>query len=49
MGRPRILRDRMLFSMTEDDFDVLIIAHLKGTFALTRHACTYGWGCREER
>jgi NAD(P)-dependent dehydrogenase (short-subunit alcohol dehydrogenase family) len=40
-----ILRDRMLFSMTEDDFDAVIAVHLKGTFAMTRHACAY-W--REE-
>jgi NAD(P)-dependent dehydrogenase (short-subunit alcohol dehydrogenase family) len=36
-----ILRDRMLFSMTEDDFDAVIAVHLKGTFAMTRHACAY--------
>ncbi len=40
-----ILRDKMLFSMTEEDFDAVIAVHLKGTFAMTRHACTY-W--REE-
>jgi NAD(P)-dependent dehydrogenase (short-subunit alcohol dehydrogenase family) len=36
-----ILRDRMLFSMTEDDFDAVIAVHLKGTFTMTRHACAY--------
>ncbi len=36
-----ILRDKMLFSMTEDDFDAVIAVHLKGTFAMTRHACAY--------
>ena len=36
-----IIRDRMLFSMSEQDFDAVINVHLKGTFALTRHACTY--------
>ena len=36
-----ILRDRMLFSMAEDDFDAVIAVHLKGTFAMTRHACAY--------
>ena len=40
-----ILRDKMLFSMTEDDFDAVIAVHLKGAFAMTRHACAY-W--REE-
>lgn len=36
-----IVRDRMLFSMTEAEFDAVISVHLKGTFALTRHACAY--------
>ncbi|MFF0011246.1 SDR family NAD(P)-dependent oxidoreductase [Streptomyces sp. NPDC005374] len=36
-----IVRDRMLFSMTEAEFDSVIAVHLKGTFALTRHACAY--------
>jgi NAD(P)-dependent dehydrogenase (short-subunit alcohol dehydrogenase family) len=36
-----IVRDRMLFSMTEQDFDAVIAVHLKGTFAMTRHACAY--------
>ena len=36
-----ILRDKMLFSMTEEDFDSVIAVHLKGTFAMTRHACAY--------
>jgi len=35
------LRDRMLASMSEDEFDAIIDVHLKGTFNLTRHACTY--------
>jgi NAD(P)-dependent dehydrogenase (short-subunit alcohol dehydrogenase family) len=36
-----ILRDRMLFNMSEEDFDSVIAVHLKGTFNLCRHACTY--------
>ena len=36
-----ILRDRMLVSMSEDDFDAVIAVHLKGTFNLTRHAADY--------
>jgi NAD(P)-dependent dehydrogenase (short-subunit alcohol dehydrogenase family) len=36
-----ILRDRMLTSMTEDDFDAVVAVHLKGTFALTKHACEH--------
>src|SRR5437763_8912454 len=36
-----ILRDKMLFTMTEDDFDAVIRVHLKGTFACTHHAANY--------
>ncbi len=32
-----IFRDRMLVSMSEQDFDDVISVHLKGTFNLTRH------------
>jgi NAD(P)-dependent dehydrogenase (short-subunit alcohol dehydrogenase family) len=35
------LRDRMLTSMSEDDFDSVINVHLKGTFTIIRHACGY--------
>lgn len=35
------LRDRMLTSMTEQDFDAVIDVHLKGTFTVIRHACGY--------
>ena len=35
------LRDRMLTSMSEEDFDAVINVHLKGTFTVTRHACGY--------
>lgn len=34
-----ILRDKMIFNMTEDDWDSVIAVHLKHTFAMTRHAC----------
>ena len=40
-----ILRDRMIFNMGEEDWDAVIGVHLKGTFAMSRHACEY-W--REE-
>src|SRR5580658_9390619 len=33
-----ILRDRMLVSMSEQEFDDVISVHLKGTFNVTRHA-----------
>jgi NAD(P)-dependent dehydrogenase (short-subunit alcohol dehydrogenase family) len=36
-----ILRDKMLFSMTEEDFDSVVRVHLKGTFACTHHACVH--------
>jgi NAD(P)-dependent dehydrogenase (short-subunit alcohol dehydrogenase family) len=36
-----ILRDRMLFSMSEAEWDAVINVHLKGTFAPTRFACVY--------
>lgn len=35
------LRDRTITAMTEDDFDSVVAVHLKGSFALTRHACAY--------
>jgi NAD(P)-dependent dehydrogenase (short-subunit alcohol dehydrogenase family) len=34
-----IIRDKMIVSMTEDDFDSVIRVHLKGTFATTKFAC----------
>ncbi|MCK4285354.1 MAG: SDR family NAD(P)-dependent oxidoreductase [Candidatus Lokiarchaeota archaeon] len=36
-----ILRDRMIFNMTEEEFDLVIAVHLKGTFNLTRHGAAY--------
>ncbi|MBM3799871.1 MAG: SDR family oxidoreductase [Actinomycetota bacterium] len=36
-----ILRDRMLFSMAEEEWDAVINVHLKGTFAPSRFACSY--------
>jgi len=36
-----ILRDRMLFSMTEEEWDAVIRVHLKGTFVTSRHASAY--------
>ncbi len=36
-----VLRDRMIFNMTEAEFDTVIAVHLKGTFNLTRHAAEY--------
>ena len=36
-----ILRDRMVFSMSESDWDGVINVHLKGTFAPSHHAANY--------
>jgi NAD(P)-dependent dehydrogenase (short-subunit alcohol dehydrogenase family) len=36
-----ILRDRMLTNMTEDEWDLVIKVHLKGTFCPARHAAAY--------
>jgi NAD(P)-dependent dehydrogenase (short-subunit alcohol dehydrogenase family) len=36
-----ITRDRMLFNMTDEDWDAVIAVHLRGHFLLTRNAATY--------
>jgi len=36
-----ILRDRMLVNMSEEEWDAVIAVHLKGHFAVTRHAAAY--------
>ena len=36
-----ILRDRMIFSMAEEDFDSVIRVHLKGTWCTMHHASAY--------
>jgi len=41
-----ILRDRMVFNMSEEEWDAVIAVHLKGTFNCIRHACTH---MREQR
>jgi hypothetical protein len=35
-----ILRDRMVFNMSEQEWDAVLGVHLKGTFNCVRHACT---------
>jgi NAD(P)-dependent dehydrogenase (short-subunit alcohol dehydrogenase family) len=42
-----ILRDRMVFNMTEPEWDDVIRVHLKGTFATTRFAAAY-WRSRHD-
>ena len=34
-----VLRDRMIFNMTEEEWDTVINVHLKGHFTCTKHAC----------
>jgi NAD(P)-dependent dehydrogenase (short-subunit alcohol dehydrogenase family) len=36
-----ILRDRMIFNLTEEEWDAVIRVHLRGTFNTTRHAAAY--------
>ena len=36
-----ITRDRMLFNMSDEDWDVVIAVHLRGHFLLTRNAAMY--------
>jgi NAD(P)-dependent dehydrogenase (short-subunit alcohol dehydrogenase family) len=36
-----ILRDKMIFSMAEEDFDAVIKVHLKGTWNTVHHASVY--------
>lgn len=36
-----ILRDRMLINMTEDEWDMVVKVHLKGTFAPLHHAANF--------
>ncbi len=42
-----ILRDRMLFNMSEAEWDAVITVHLKGHAAPTHHACGY-WRSRSK-
>jgi NAD(P)-dependent dehydrogenase (short-subunit alcohol dehydrogenase family) len=41
-----IVRDRMIFNMSEAEWDAVLAVHLKGTFNCIRHACTH---MREQR
>ena len=34
-----ILRERMVWNLTEDDWDAVLNVHLKGTFNCTKYAC----------
>jgi 3-oxoacyl-[acyl-carrier protein] reductase len=41
MNNAGILRDRMVFNMSEEEWDAVIRVHLKGHFCPTRHAVGY--------
>src|ERR1700742_4564840 len=43
-----ILRDRMIFNMTEQEWDDVIRVHLKGTFNTSRFASAYWRSLRDE-
>ncbi|HLK10217.1 MAG TPA: SDR family NAD(P)-dependent oxidoreductase [Candidatus Binatia bacterium] len=43
-----VLRDRMSFNMSEEEYDVVMRVHCKGHFAPTRHACAR-WRARAKR
>ena len=36
-----ILRDKMIFNMSEEEFDLVVKVHLKGHFNFIQHACRY--------
>ena len=36
-----ILRDRMVFNMSEEEWDAVVRVHMRGTFNTTRHAAAY--------
>jgi NAD(P)-dependent dehydrogenase (short-subunit alcohol dehydrogenase family) len=36
-----IVRDKVIVRMDENDWDAVVAVHLKGTFAVTKHACDY--------
>ena len=42
-----ILRDRLSFNMSEQEWDAVIAVHLKGHFAVARHAAAY-WRARSK-
>jgi len=43
-----ILRDALITKMTEAEWDSVIGVHLKGTFAMTHHACAYWYAESKE-
>src|SRR5207244_3733858 len=43
-----LLRDRMLFNMTDEEWDLVIRVHLRGHFLLSRNAAAYWRGQAKE-
>jgi NAD(P)-dependent dehydrogenase (short-subunit alcohol dehydrogenase family) len=43
-----VLRDRMVFTMSEQDWDLVLRVHLRGHFVTTRHATAY-WRAASKR
>ena len=43
-----ILRDRMVFNMTPEEWDAVIRVHMRGTFNTTKHAAAYWRELRDE-
>ncbi|MFF0493310.1 3-oxoacyl-ACP reductase [Nocardia sp. NPDC003482] len=43
-----IVRDRMLFNMSDEDWDAVLAVHLRGHFLLTRNAAAYWRGKSKE-
>ena len=44
-----VLRDRMLFNMSDDEWDLVLRVHLRGHFLLSRNAAAYWRGAGEGR
>ena len=44
-----VLRDKMLFSLTDEDWDLVVKVHLRGHFLLTRNAAAYWRGGSKAR
>ena len=43
-----VTRDKMLFNMTDEEFDLVVRIHLRGHFLLSRNAAAY-WRQRRAR
>jgi len=43
-----VLRDRMLFNMSDEEWDLVLKVHLRGHFLLSRNACSHWRGLHKE-